>query len=64
MNNLSAWAPALVALASSLIGLGMMYSKVGDHEKRLDSHEERIGRVEIEAAKSEGFRQGVMSSQK
>ena len=62
--GLSAWAPALVALASSLVGLGMLYAKVGDHGKRLDDVEPRIGKLEIESARNEGFRQGVMSNTK
>jgi hypothetical protein len=42
----------------------MLYSKVADHGKRLDDVEPRIGKLEIESARNEGFRQGVMSNTK
>jgi hypothetical protein len=44
--------------------MGNAERRIDGHDNRFKEHDERINKVELETARNEGFRQGIMSSQK
>lgn len=63
--NLAAWAPALITLCGTLITLGMLLQRQGEHSKRLDivdttlkDHSTHLGRVDVALVKLESYQAG------
>lgn len=65
MNAWAMWAPTIVAILTAFFVAGKIAGRIGDQEKtlkqhndRLDEHEDKLGAHAIAIAKSEAWRAG------
>lgn len=63
-NTLAAWAPAVVSLVTAIFMAGMYVSKIKDHDKRLDRHENTLGVHAVEIAEHKAWRDGYNAAQR
>lgn len=69
MNTLHDWGPTIVSALFAVFSAGMLYSKVGDHDKKLVEHQDvlkvhevKLESLAISAARAEGFAQGFSAN--
>jgi hypothetical protein len=66
LMNWAAWGPTIVAAVTMIFTAGMTLGRINDQEKTLKRHDDwllehsgKIGHLELESAKSQGFREGL-----